>query len=249
MSYRYIKAPPGYTLRRRRPGQTVLKITFSSLLLTLGITAFTSVAYPMIVYQYRFAPRFTKTTLETPVVLGVTNTVKANEAPPAPAVLPEIVNTSLDYTNSNTWFAGKAKSAVTDPIVFNFSIPKLGIKDATVRNDHTDLKQSLILYPGTASPGDLGNAVIFGHSVLPQFFNPKNYLTIFSTLHTLTPGETINITFGPATYTYKIIDMYQTHPDDLSPLAQSYDNRYLTLITCTPPGTYLRRLIIKAVLI
>jgi sortase A len=49
-----------------------------------------------------------------------------------------------------------------------------------------------------------------------------------------------------ATYTYKITQMYEAMPDDLTPLAQSYDGRHLTLITCTPPGTYLRRLIIKA---
>lgn len=52
-----------------------------------------------------------------------------------------------------------------------------------------------------------------------------------------------------ATFTYKITEMYETAPDDLSPLAQTYNGRYLTLITCTPPGTYLRRLIIKASLI
>jgi sortase A len=98
-------------------------------------------------------------------------------------------------------------------------------------------------------PGNLGNAVIFGHSVLPQFFNPHNYLTIFSTLHTLRPGDTIDIEADGASYTYKITEMYEAMPDDLSPLAQTYNGRYLTLITCTPPGTYLRRLIIKASII
>ncbi len=49
-----------------------------------------------------------------------------------------------------------------------------------------------------------------------------------------------------ATYDYKISEMYETMPDDLSPLAQVYSGRTLTLITCTPPGTYLRRLVIKA---
>jgi sortase A len=56
----------------------------------------------------------------------------------------------------------------------------------------------------------------------------------------------MDITADGATFTYKISEMYETQPDDLSPLAQVYNGRYLTLITCTPPGTYLRRLIIKA---
>jgi sortase A len=130
--------------------------------------------------------------------------------------------------------------------VYTLSIPKLGIDHAVVRSDHTDLKQSLIQYNGTALPGNLGNTVIFGHSVLPQFFNPQNYLTIFSTLHRLKVGDTMEIVADGATYTYKISEMYETSPDDLTPLAQVYNGRYLTLITCTPPGTYLRRLIIKA---
>ena len=38
----------------------------------------------------------------------------------------------------------------------------------------------------------------------------------------------------------------QVAPTDLSVLEQRYDGRYLTLVTCSPPGTYLRRLIVKA---
>jgi sortase A len=98
-------------------------------------------------------------------------------------------------------------------------------------------------------PGDLGNTVIFGHSVLPQFFNPTNYVSIFSTLHTLERGDDLQIISDGVDYNYKITDMYEVMPDDLSPLAQTYDGHHLTIITCTPPGTYLRRLIIKAELI
>jgi sortase A len=40
--------------------------------------------------------------------------------------------------------------------------------------------------------------------------------------------------------------MYEVLPTDLSVLEQKFDGRYLTMVTCTPPGTYLRRLVIKA---
>ena len=40
--------------------------------------------------------------------------------------------------------------------------------------------------------------------------------------------------------------MYEVQPTDLSVLEQRFDNRYLTLITCSPPGTWLRRLILRA---
>lgn len=254
MIYRYIKAPPGYTLEMPLSLGKKLRYSMSLVLITLGIATFTTVAYPLISYQLTFAPQFQKNSLISPLSTAVvatndlvTNPVKKVMANDSPTFVDEVVNTSFDYTDASSWFAGVAKpKEATAYAIFTITIPKLGIDRAVVRSDHTDLKQSLIQYPGTALPGNLGNTVIFGHSVLPQFFNPKNYLTIFSTLHTLRPGDTMEITADGATYTYKISEMYEASPDDLSPLAQVYNGRYLTLITCTPPGTYLRRLIIKA---
>jgi sortase A len=231
-----------------------IRYLLSLVMITVGIATFTTVAYPLISYQFNFAPSFQKSSLVSPLSPAavasndlVTHPVKKAMAAEGPTFVDEVVNTSFDYTDSSNWFATTNKpkeSAVY--AVYTLSIPKLGIDHAVVRTDHTDLKQSLIQYAGTALPGNLGNTVIFGHSVLPQFFNPHNYLTIFSTLHTLRPGDTMEITADGATFTYKISEMYEAQPGDLSPLAQTYDGRYLTLITCTPPGTYLRRLIIKA---
>ncbi len=248
--YVYVKAPPGHTLRHRSRPREFLRLTLSTILLTLGFTAVTTVIYPFIAYEQIYAPKFAT----SPTILGTTDPTALipsspeTTQPQAPSVVPEVVNTALDYTNADIWY-GHSTASTFDHLSYTLSIPKLRIHDAVVRDDHTDLKESLIHYPGTAQPGDLGNGVIFGHSVLPQFFNPKNYHTIFSTLHTLEPGDEIQITAGPATYTYKITQMYVTGPDDLTPLAQSYATRSLTLITCTPPGTYLKRLILKAELI
>jgi sortase A len=254
MSYRYVKAPPGYTLELPLSFGKKFRYSLSLMLITLGIATFTTVAYPLISYQFTFAPGFQKSSLVSPLTPAaiattdlVSNPVKKAKAAETPTFVDEVVNTSFDYTDATSWFAGtnKSKEASTYAI-YTLSIPKLGIDRAVVRSDHTDLKQSLIHYAGTAFPGNLGNAVIFGHSVLPQFFNPQNYLTIFSTLHKLKPGDTMEVAADGATFTYKISEMYETAPDDLSPLAQAYNGRYMTLITCTPPGTYLRRLIIKA---
>lgn len=231
MTYRYVKAPPGHTLQFPLGIGFKLRYVFSLILLTLGVATFTTVAYPLLSYQFTYSPGFQKNSLISP----------------SPTFVAEIVNTSFDYTDASTWFVAPENSSKSNAAsVYTLTIPKLGIDHAVVRNDHTDLKQSLIHYVGTAMPGNLGNTVIFGHSVLPQFFNPQNYLTIFSTLYRLKPGDTMEITADGATYTYKISEIYETAPDDLSPLAQVYNGRYLTLITCTPPGTYLRRLIIKA---
>lgn len=245
MTYRYVKAPPGYTLKKDLSLKYRVRLVTSLVLIIAGVATFTTVAYPLISYQLTYAPLLQRqNNLLSPSVVAP---VQAAENP---QFVPEVVNNALDYTDSSSWFVNENKSGIGKPApVYTLSIEKLGIDRAVVRSDHTDLKQSLIHYSGTASPGDLGNTVIFGHSVLPQFFNPQNYLTIFSTLHRLVPGETLEIQADGATYTYKISEMYETTPDDLTPLAQVYNGRYLTLITCTPPGTYLRRLIIKAYLL
>ena len=94
----------------------------------------------------------------------------------------------LDYTKASSWFVGGApkEEFISSKVSFyTISIPKLKIENATVAIGGEDLAKSLIQYPGTALPGKAGNAVIFGHSILPIFYNPKNYIAIFSTLPTL----------------------------------------------------------------
>ena len=157
---------------------------------------------------------------------------------------------STDYTQLTNWFVDDY--SVPDQLVDNYqstyylSIPKLNIKDAVVTLGSMDLKKSLIQYPQTALPGQLGNTVVFGHSVLPQFFSPKNYLTIFSTLYKLKQGDEIFLQYDRSIYKYVVEEMFEVKPTNLSVLEQKFDNKTLTLITCSPPGTYLRRLIIKA---
>lgn len=245
--YRYIKAPPGYTIKKPLRLSEKLKVAASVLFMGVGITALTTVAYPLLSYQITVAPKLQKPTRIAPQTkqpLEVAQ-VQANE----PYFAPEIINTALDYTNANTWFPQAQPQTQTKGITrYSFSVPKLGITNAVVKVGGEDLKQSLIHYGGTALPGELGNAVVFGHSVLPQFFDPKNYTSIFSTIHTLDIGDEFLINADGVEYRYVIRDMYEVEPTDLSPLAQTYDNYYLTVITCAPPGTYLRRLIIKATL-
>ncbi|MFH2019161.1 MAG: sortase [bacterium] len=252
MAYKYIKAPPGYSLKRKTPLNLSFRLLFSSFLLIIGVAAFTSVIYPLVNYQLVFAPSLQSSLSLSPLspnlATNLTSPVKTVQAAD-PTFVPEMINTALDYTDSTNWFP-KANPPTTSPnpqvASYYLSIPKLGINKATVHTDSHDLKKSLLQYPGTALPGDLGNTVIFGHSVLPQFFSPTNYISIFSTLLTLKPGDQLNISSEGVEYTYYITQMYEVAPDNLAPLAQSFDAHRLTLITCTPPGTYLRRLIVRA---
>lgn len=157
---------------------------------------------------------------------------------------------TVDYSNANTWFpTHPQKKGITPVNTYLVSIPKLKIENAVVTVAGDDLSESLIHYGGTPFPGQYGNTVIFGHSTLPQFYNPKSYKTIFSLLPTLTSGDTISVTYDDVKYTYIVFDMRVVEPTDLTPLEQQFDDSYLTLVTCVPPGTYWKRLNVKAKLV
>lgn len=158
---------------------------------------------------------------------------------------------SVDYTLASNWFVGGApKEAFINSNIgfYNLSIPKLEIENATVAIGGEDLSKSLIQYPSTALPGKPGNSVIFGHSILPLFYDPKKYIAIFSKLPTLKTGDEIFVTYDGVSYKYRIEKMFEVTPSDLEMLKQDTSDSFLTLVTCTPPGDPRkpRRLIVKA---
>ena len=158
---------------------------------------------------------------------------------------------NLDYTKASNWFVGGAsyEAFSTSKVVFyNLSIPKLKIDNALVAVSGEDLSKNLIQYPGTALPGKRGNAVIFGHSILPIFYSPKDYLAIFSTLPTLKAGDEITVEYDGISYRYRVETMFEVAPTDIQVLDQDDSDSFLTLVTCVPPGDPRKpkRLIVRA---
>lgn len=154
-------------------------------------------------------------------------------------------------TDPNTWFPTSPQKKISAPVnSYLLSIPSLGLDQATVVIAGDDLGKGLIHYGGTALPGEYGNTVIFGHSTLPQFFRgTKDYRTIFATLPTIKVGADIDITYDGLSYRYVVTEKIVVEPTDISPLEQRFDDSYVTLVTCVPPGTYLYRLNVKAKLV
>ncbi len=153
---------------------------------------------------------------------------------------------TLDYNDARNWYP-KVHATKTGSVPFySLSIPRLKINDAQVSTVDYDLTKHLIQYFGTSIPGENGTAVIFGHSTLPQWFDPKNYKAIFATLHTIKKGDEIVTRVNNITYTYKVFAISITTPEDTNIFSQSYDHSYITIVTCTPPGTVWKRLIVRA---
>lgn len=201
---------------------------------------------------WTFWPIITFTVFTDPLLSKIISPVADTENGFSPVVLAagQITPGGDKSTDANSWYPTKPQKKVVSPVnAYTLSIPKLKIKDATVVMGGNDLSKSLIHYGGTGLPGEYGTTVVFGHSTLPQLFNPTDYKTIFSTLPTLKRGDEIFVTYDGVEYRYVIFDMIVTDPTDLSPLEQQFDNSYITLITCVPPGTTWKRLNVKAKLV
>ena len=158
-------------------------------------------------------------------------------------------NNLRDFTQVSLWFPTKPQSQEAKNLKikeYSLSIPKLNIRDAHVVVGGEDLKKSLVHYLPQSLPGEFGNVVIFGHSTLPQLYNPKNYTTIFTYLPSMEKGDKIQVRIGEEEYEYETYDIFVVNPEEVSVLEQSNDASYLTLITCVPPGTYWKRLVLRA---
>jgi sortase A len=196
-----------------------------------GIVIITSTIYPIASYEAFSKEKY-------PTLLS----------PVAEKEKPRLEN--YDYTKASNWFVGSEKNdfVATKVSFYTISIPKLKIENATVAIGGEDLSKSLIQYPGTALPGKNGNAVIFGHSILPRFYDPENYMAIFSTLPTLEKGDELEVDYDGINFLYRVIDIFEVLPTDIQVLDQDMGDSYLTLVTCTPPGDPRKpkRLIVRA---
>ena len=222
----------------------ILRLISISILLT-GISIAAYVFFPLLSWQIYFAPVFASQEINAPIPKS---TVVSRET--IGSLISEASQSisGVDFNNAQNWFPGfkYQKAEISKTPFYNISIPSLNITDAIVSSVDTDLASHLVNYGGTAVPPDSGNAVIFGHSTLPQLYNPKNYKTVFTYLYKLNVGDEIIVNKDNLTYKYKVENITVVDPTNTSVLEQNYDDSFLTLITCTPPGTIWKRLVVKA---
>jgi len=161
-------------------------------------------------------------------------------------------NNLSDFNNVSFWFPSVSRTKINSSLPvkeYLLNIPKLNIKEARVIVGSDDLSKSLIHYLPKNMPGEPGNVAIFGHSTLPQIYRPNDYKSIFTFLPSLTKGDKIFIKVNDLIYQYEVFEMFVVEPTEISVLEQQFDASYLTLITCVPPGTYWKRLVVKAKLV
>ena len=106
------------------------------------------------------------------------------------------------------------------------------------------LQGGVVHYPGTSLPGQSGNTVITGHS---SYFpwDAGRFKDVFALLHDVVVGDKIVVYRDQDKYTYGVYEIKVVLPEDIAVLKQTPEDK-LTLITCTPVGTNLKRLIVTA---
>lgn len=160
-------------------------------------------------------------------------------------------------------FIQPSRAAAATPIIIDSSsvaptaepqviIPKINVQIPVIydlpsgdeQTVQTALESGVAHYPTTPKPGSQGNAAFFGHSS-NNIFNKGKYKFAFVLLQQLVEGDTFYLTYDKKIYVYKVISKKVVEPNQvevLDPIPGK--SATATLITCDPPGTSLRRLVV-----
>lgn len=162
--------------------------------------------------------------LENPDASLPTVAKKTIESYPKPDNLPEIENNNLNIPVLN----------VTAPVSWKILNQSANISDA--------LSKGVAQIAGTSLPGEQGNVFITGHSSNYPWAK-GNYNSVFAILNKLVVGDIAQIKYNNQIYAYKVSEIKVVEPSNLEVMYPTTEPS-LTIMTCTPVGTNLRRLII-----
>lgn len=142
-------------------------------------------------------------------------------------------------------------TAAVSPTETKVIIPKINVEIPVVY-DQTSIKEEdiqgslengVVHYATTASPGEQGNTVIFGHSS-NNILNKGKYKFAFVLLNRLEIGDTFTLTKNGKRYVYRVYEKKVVKPNEVSVLGPTEKAASATLITCDPPGTSINRLVV-----
>lgn len=143
------------------------------------------------------------------------------------------------------------KYATPDVSNNHIAIPVLDINAPVtfgVNNINKEVESNLVNGPiqinGTSLPGQTGNVYITGHSS-NYVWVKSDYNSIFALLDKLVIGDQIYLNYNNTVYVYQVFDSKIVIPSDTSVLKATNDSR-LTLVTCWPVGTSLKRIVVSA---
>ena len=131
------------------------------------------------------------------------------------------------------------KLKINAPIIFSKSSSPHQIKK--------DLKRGVVRHPDTALPNESGNVFIIGHSS-NYFWQAGDYDQVFALLDKLKNGDLISVYYQSKKYNYQVYESFQVKPQETW-IMNSAKEPIITLMTCWPVGTNLRRLVVRGKLV
>ncbi len=151
--------------------------------------------------------------------------------------------------NSHT---GKQYIVAIDPYL-SIVIPKIGanakiIKDVDPQNSkeyQKALTQGVAHAIGTALPGQTGNVFLFAHSS-DNFINANRYNSVFYLLNKMEKGDKVYLIFNRRKFVYTVTDMRIVPAEAINYMQPESETPKVTLMTCWPAGTTLKRLVVVA---
>lgn len=188
--------------------------------------AFLILSSPVFVSRWRYDLAAAQEASPTPVPTAATAK--------APTPTPLAVAANVPITEQSRLVIPKL--SVSAPIVYESSTVEKNIQES--------LRQGVIHYATTALPGQAGNVVIFGHSS-NDWWQSGDYKFVFVLLDKLVAGDYVTVDYQSRRYTYEVTGSRVVEPTEFSVLDATLTPT-LTLITCTPAGTSLRRLVVTA---
>ena len=136
---------------------------------------------------------------------------------------------------------------------FSILIPKIGANSRVISNVNpaneseylAALQKGVAQAKGTAFPGEGGHIYLFAHST-DYVWNVNTYNAVFYLLYKLDINDEIDLFYKGQRYTYRVVDKTIVDPSQVEYLTRKTDYELLTLQTCWPPGTSLKRLLVFA---
>lgn len=151
--------------------------------------------------------------------------------------LPTSQQSRVKYEKPNSIIIEKIN--IEAPLVFSSGTSQKELNQA--------LDQGVVIYPGSVMPGQKGDLFLSGHSSSYPW-DKTQYGQVFTLLNRLEPGDLIIIYYNQYQYTYQVTKKYVTTPDKAFIWSQTSSST-ITLMTCWPIGTALKRLMVEGELI
>jgi len=146
----------------------------------------------------------------------------------------------------------KGELIIPESLDFGIVIPKIAANAKIFPNvnpfDEKEflpiLRRGVAHAKGTSFPGLGKNIYLFAHST-DAFYNAGRYNAVFYLIGKLNDKDEIDIFYKNKLFRYSVFEKKVVAPGEINYL-EPQEEEILTLQTCYPPGTTLRRLVVRA---